>query len=341
MEHHNWISKIKLYIFLLRIMGLWPESNKPGIYTLYSTLTISLYIIGHLFFQVVNVYFIAHDLASVVATSFHLLIEFLAAVKSYYIMKNISILKDRIITFKSDWFQPRSPHQRKLIEPTIYFWQMIFKVCVCMAYGCNAFWAIYPLIEKSEEKRLPFLAWYPYDYNKSPYYEITYIYQVICIGYLTTIHLNVDTLIYAFCVYTSCQFDILADNIRNLANVDDSFTDSVHHNMLKCVEHHKNSLSFIEGSTKFFSWILLWHLLVSGVSIGISLFQLTTVVPLSSEFYSLVSFINAITLQIFMYCWFGEEVQTKSENLSYAVFESDWTDLLKRLKRTCCFLECI
>ncbi|XP_063925970.1 odorant receptor 42a-like [Zophobas morio] len=304
-------------------MGLWPEGDntyKPGIYMVYSSITISLFVIGHIFFQMVNVYFIAHDLESIVGTSYLLLIEILAAVKAYYLIKNITILKERIITFNSDWFQPRNTHQRNLIEPAIYFWQLVFKMCVCMSFGCNAFWAIFPMIDKPEERRLPFLGWYPYDYKKSPYYEITYLYQVTGI-----------------CVYTSCQFDMLADNIRNLANVDESFTDSVHHNMLKCVEHHKNSLSFIEKSTKFFSWILFWHLLFSGVSIGITMFQLTMVVPLSNEFYSLVSYILAITLQIFMYCWFGEEVQAKSSKLSYAVFESDWMDLSEEIKKKLLF----
>jgi hypothetical protein len=35
------------------------------------------------------------------------------------------------------------------------------------------------------------------------------------------------------------------------------------------------------------------------------------VAPLSSEFYSLLSYGIAIILQIFMYCWFGNEVQVK------------------------------
>jgi hypothetical protein len=34
-------------------------------------------------------------------------------------------------------------------------------------------------------------------------------------------------------------------------------------------------------------------------------------VPLSSEFFSLLSYGLAITVQIFMYCWFGNEVEIK------------------------------
>ncbi|XP_063925979.1 odorant receptor Or1-like [Zophobas morio] len=321
-------------------MGLWPEGDKtyePGFYMVYSSITVSLFIFGHIFFQVVNVYFIAHDLKSIVATSYLLLIEILGGVKAYYLIKNLKILKERMIIFKSDWFQPRNTQQRNLIEPTIYLWKTVYKVYLSMCFGGNTFWAIYPMMDKSEEKRLPFLGWYPYDYKKSPYYEITYVYQVIGICYLTTVHVNVDTLISAFNVYTSCQFDMLTDNIRNLANVAQRATNDVYHNMLRCVDHHKNILRFIESSTKFFNWILFWHLLISGVSIGLTMFQLTAVVPLSNEFYSLLSYGLAITIQIFMYCWFGNEVQAKSSNLPYAVFESDWTDLSEEIKKKLLF----
>ncbi|KAJ3663593.1 hypothetical protein Zmor_007840 [Zophobas morio] len=340
MEKYKWQSKIKMNIILLRIMGLWPEGDKtyePGFYMVYSSITVSLFIFGHIFFQVVNVYFIAHDLKSIVATSYLLLIEILGGVKAYYLIKNLKILKERMIIFKSDWFQPRNTQQRNLIEPTIYLWKTVYKVYLSMCFGGNTFWAIYPMMDKSEEKRLPFLGWYPYDYKKSPYYEITYVYQVIGICYLTTVHVNVDTLISAFNVYTSCQFDMLTDNIRNLANVAQRATNDVYHNMLRCVDHHKNILRFIESSTKFFNWILFWHLLISGVSIGLTMFQLTAVVPLSNEFYSLLSYGLAITIQIFMYCWFGNEVQAKSSNLPYAVFESDWTDLSEEIKKKLLF----
>ncbi|KAJ3663599.1 hypothetical protein Zmor_007846 [Zophobas morio] len=336
MEKYKWQSKIKTNIILLRIMGLWPEGDKtyePGFYMVYSSITVSLFVFGHIFFQVVNVYFIAHDLKSIVATSYLLLMEILGGVKAYYLIKNMKILKERMIIFKSDWFQPRNTQQRNLIEPTIYVWKTIYKVYLSMCFGGNTFWAIYPMMDKSEEKRLPFLGWYPYDYKKSPYYEITYIYQVIGICYLSTLHVNVDQLISAFNVYTSSQFDMLRDNIRNLANVDQTSSNDVYHNMLRCVEHHKNILRFIESSTKFFNWILFWHLLFSGVSIGITMFQLTAVVPFSSEFYSLLSYGLAITVQIFMHCWSGNEVQAKSGNLSYAVFESDWTDLPEDIKK--------
>ncbi|RZC39416.1 odorant receptor 46a, isoform B-like [Asbolus verrucosus] len=43
-------------------------------------------------------------------------------------------------------------------------------------------------------------------------YEVTYLYQVISIGFLAMAHLNMDTIISALMVYVGAQSDILCDN---------------------------------------------------------------------------------------------------------------------------------
>ncbi|XP_044270070.1 odorant receptor Or2-like [Tribolium madens] len=68
------------------------------------------------------------------------------------------------------------------------------------------------------------------------------------------------------------------------------------------------------------------------------MFQLTIVVPLSSEFYSFLFYANSIISQIFIYCWFGNEVQTKSDKISQAIFESGWTDFPLKTKKDLVFL---
>ncbi|XP_068907642.1 odorant receptor Or1-like [Tenebrio molitor] len=50
------------------------------------------------------------------------------------------------------------------------------------------------------------------------------------------------------------------------------------------------------------------------------------VAPLSSEFCTIFFYLGAAIQEIFLYCWFGNEVQIKSAQIPYAVFESDWTN---------------
>ncbi|XP_044271287.1 odorant receptor 4-like isoform X2 [Tribolium madens] len=55
------------------------------------------------------------------------------------------------------------------------------------------------------------------------------------------------------------------------------------------------------------------------------MYQLTIVTPFTSEFYSFIVYGSAVLMEIFLYCWFGNEVEFKSFNIPFAAFEFDWT----------------
>ncbi|KAJ3663640.1 hypothetical protein Zmor_007881 [Zophobas morio] len=333
-EKYNWKANIKINIILLKLMGLWPKGDdiyQPGPYMLYSRIIVFLCVACHILPQAANIYFVRNDLTSVVGIVYVIMIEMMAAIKVYFIIQKMKTLKDHVIVLKSDWFQPKNSTQTLIIGRNVAFMKLIFKMFFAVCFSGNAFYMIYPLLDDSVEgKRLPLVAWYPYDVNVWPFYQITYVHQVLSTCYLSMVHLNIDILIAAFNVYAGCQFQMLCDDLRNFVSLERD----VNKNLVACIVQHKRILTFVEGCNQFFSWIIFWHLILSGVCIGITMFQLTLVVPFSSEFYSLLTYGVAITIQIFMYCWFGNEVEVKSNLLAYAVFESDWTDLPENVK-TC------
>nr|XP_015838120.1 PREDICTED: odorant receptor Or2 [Tribolium castaneum] len=96
--------------------------------------------------------------------------------------------------------------------------------------------------------------------------------------------------------------------------------------------------SFAKKCNNYLNWILFMQFFVSTISIGITMFQLTVVRPFSNEFYSLFTYISAIIGQIFMYCWYGNEVEVKSNKIPQAIFESGWTDFPLKTKKDLVFL---
>ncbi|RZC39169.1 hypothetical protein BDFB_014760, partial [Asbolus verrucosus] len=166
----------------------------------------------------------------------------------------MEILKKLMVTLNSDSFQPKNVRQISLFQPSLKFWKTVSILCWTMAYGSMFFWSTYPIFDNSVKKcRLPFLAWYPYNTKISPYYEITYVYQVFAIIFLATTAVSVDNLIAALNVYIGAQYYL----------------------------------------TMYYTYMT------------------SLVVPLTSEFFSFLSFIMAIIVEIFMYCWFGNEVKLK------------------------------
>jgi hypothetical protein len=220
MQKFDWKVAIKTNIFFLRVVGLWPTGSQVytlDLYTGYAILSILTFHIAHVASQAINIFFVFDDFESVMQTIFVLLTEMLGIFKTYNFIRNMGILKQLIVTASKHSFQPKTTNQTVLIVSAFKFWSVMYRVMWVFCAGALFFWAIFPLTDASVgEHRLPFLAWYPYNFNTSPLYEITYIYQIASVCLLATSALNVDTLIAALNMFTGVQFDILCDDVRHL-----------------------------------------------------------------------------------------------------------------------------
>ncbi|RZB40716.1 7tm 6 domain containing protein, partial [Asbolus verrucosus] len=336
MERFNWKETLRLNIFMLKIVGLWPGDDKSygcNLYTLYAIISIFLFQIVHIFFQSANILFVLDDLEALTNNISVVLMEMSIALKTYCLVKNMKMLKELMITIDSDSFQPKTPEQKNLIQPNLNTWKTVVSSFWIFAVSCMVLWVLFPILDKSvKEYRLPFLAWYPYDTKTSPLYELTYFYQALSLSFIAMANLNTDTLIAALNMYIGAQFDILCDDLRNL-RINNETSTEVDKKLKSCVKHHREILKFVDYANQFYNWLLLVKFFVGGVSLGITMFQMTIVVPFSSEFYSIAGYAQAVSLEVFMYCWFGNEIEVKSSKIPYAVFESDWTSLSPKVQK--------
>nr|XP_015838103.1 PREDICTED: putative odorant receptor 71a isoform X3 [Tribolium castaneum] len=311
MRSFDWKKTIKINIITLQAVGFWPkgdDSFKFNLYGLWTAISFTCIIFCHNFFQAVSIYFILNDLKAVTAVIFLNLSELLGILKSYYLIKNMPKLKQLMITLNKPLFQPKNERQIKLIEPNLKFWKQMYNLYWVMSSGALFFWATFPIFDNSiKDHRLPFIAWFPFDTTVSPFYEIAYVHQVVGIIFVAISTVGVDTLIAALSMYIGAQIDLLCDNLRHLTGP------NFNNELLNCIHHHKTILRFANNSNEFFNWIAFFQFFISATSIGITLFQMTVVTPFTSEYFSLISFELAIVVEIFMYCWFGNEIEEKSK----------------------------
>ncbi|RZC36253.1 7tm 6 domain containing protein [Asbolus verrucosus] len=339
MEKFDWTVTIRPNMFILKLVGLWPEGNesyKFNLYTFYAIFCITIFVYGHNFTQALNILFVINDLEAVIGTIYISLTLSLAVIKTYYIIRNMKTLKQLMIIINSDIFQPKSEKQKKLVKSNLSEWKRFYVIFMTNCWNAVLLFSTFPILDKSvKEYRLPFMAWYPYNTKVSPSYEITYVYQCISLLFIATTNINIDTLIAALNMYIGAQCDILCDDLQNLQNDDPS--SDIDEGLMKCITHHKKIMKFTSDSNKFFNWIVFVQFFASAVSIALSLFQLTVVTPFSNEFYTYAMYGVAVIVEIFIYCWFGNEVELKSKKIPYAIFESDWTDASLTVKKKMVF----
>ncbi|XP_068915595.1 odorant receptor 46a-like isoform X1 [Tenebrio molitor] len=324
MTKFDWKSTIRTNLLMLRLTGLWPESDdgyKLDLYTFYAICAKVLNDVNN-FFQTCYIFEIYTDLQALASTFFVLGTDWLASIKVYYFMRKIKTIKRLLKELESEEFQPRSEHQKISLEPTLKSWKVIYAAFWIVTVPALSSVSIFPIIDGSaRHHRLPFWAWYPYDTTTSPNYEVTYFYQVVGIWFLAICNINMDTLMAALMMYTVTQCDILCNNLRNIKSGDRS------KQIIECVQHHKKILSFAQSSNKVFNEMVLGQFFTTSASLALGMFEFTLVQPLSSEGIWVTMYLSSMTVQIFLYCWFGNLVEDRSSQIPYSAFESDWTGI--------------
>ncbi|XP_064212327.1 odorant receptor 4-like [Tribolium castaneum] len=164
----------------------------------------------------------------------------------------------------------------------------------------------YPIIDGSIRKlELPFWAWYPYNIREAPLFQIVYMYQFFCVWCIAFLSMNIDMSNTSLMMFVKVQCQLLCNNLRNLKNYDNCFNAK----LIECIKHHQQILSFSNIANSFANKILLTQFFTSTASLGLALFQLSLVEPLTVDSYIIVFYIIAIIDEIFLYCWFGNEVE--------------------------------
>ncbi|CAH1367589.1 unnamed protein product, partial [Tenebrio molitor] len=310
MKKFNWKSAISMNTWFLKLTGLWPgaELYKLNTYTLYM-IFVFLLVNSHIFFQAANVINAYKNLKALITIIFSIFTKLLTSAKMLMFIRKSATLQRFMLQLESEEFQPKNDQQIKMIQRSLKAWTMIYLVFWVLALCIVSFRSFFPILDGTVKNyKLPFPAWYPFDYKTSPLYQLTYFHQVICVWISGIATVNMDTFIAALMMCIGSQCDILSDNLRNLRNCgDEDFSKK----LIDCIEHHKKIVRFAKECNTFFSKIALGQFVASSLTLSLALFQMTVVEPLSIECFSIMNYVSGACVETFQYCWFGQEVEAR------------------------------
>ncbi|XP_063925603.1 odorant receptor Or1-like [Zophobas morio] len=320
------MSTTELNFKALRIVGIWPRGDsgqlyKFNSYTIYAILNAITLIGLHNLSQIANIFVVYQDLAALANTCFILITNMLGVAKMCFFVRNVGNMKKLVRILNSHQFQPKTESQVKLVQPILKRWKTCYICWGSYVSFCMVLWVVGPLTVGGRMLIMP--AWYPFSLEKNINYAIAYIYQAICFTYLSIGNINVDTMVYGLLMYTSTQCDLLCDNLENL----DGNAEEFNMKLVNCVKHHETILSFATTANSIFNLIVLGQFATSALTIALSLFQLSLVDNLDAAAIVALFYVMGLAAQLFLYCWFGNEVETKSSKIPYSIFSSQWVDV--------------
>ncbi|XP_072767710.1 odorant receptor 4-like isoform X2 [Anoplolepis gracilipes] len=165
---------------------------------------------------------------------------------------------------------------------------------------------------------LPLRVWLPYDFNEPLMFWITSIHQIL-------------SLIFAAIINTAqCQeyFSHTSSNIERTM-------------ISRYVSHHIKIYNYAKTVNSIFNQVLFCQFFGSILVLCTSVYYISTHIT-GSEVVTLASYIIGMFVQIFVYCWCGNEVILKSNSVGNAIYNMNWfflsisqrKDLLMIMKRS-------
>nr|XP_012228782.1 PREDICTED: odorant receptor 94a-like [Linepithema humile] len=176
-----------------------------------------------------------------------------------------------------------------------------------------------------KKRKLTYRAWLPFNYSSTTMFCLTYSHQLLSLCAGGFLNVACDTLICGLLVHISCQIEILAYRLREIMSSKNILPD--------CVRQHYNifKLAFIINAT--FRLIISIQFMISMLIVCFSLYQLTKT-TVKAKFIELTLYMMCMLTQIFLYCWYGNEVKLKSRQLVDDIFEMEWLSLDKSKKKS-------
>lgn len=167
--------------------------------------------------EVIGVILLSSGLDGLLESMMTCISTFLYAVASYNLYVHREKFKDILDTLKeimyiqaknSNFNKVLFIHLGKMMLIVVFFW--------ISAFLCVIFFISKPFWFSSEERSLVMNSWYPYNKTENPYYQITYIAEVIRLCCMMNMIVGSDCLfmLISFCLID--QYYILSKNFKNI-----------------------------------------------------------------------------------------------------------------------------
>ncbi|CAK9808600.1 Odorant receptor 30a [Anthophora quadrimaculata] len=332
-------KSINCAIFLLKIVGLWMSMNSTEerqrrltltwtfIALFYSTylnvvdITHNLDNLSHCIFSAITILCVALSMFKIVILSFHKM-EF----------------KEIVLYASKNFWNVDYEHEEKILFTKCQsFCQLWIIVVCCLAQGTLGFYVLSPInvnIGKNKSERvLPFKMWVDLPLSETPYYEIVYTIQAVCVYQVGAAYICSDCFLCMLNMHVICQFRMLHRRLSNMwpstneQMNQNEYTNKCYRTLIKCIEKHQSLLEFCNKLENVYTIMILGHMVIFSLlmcfdTYEVFLAKVPTTTRLIFFFHMVGSYIHIV---FFTYSCNG--LIEESMNIATATYSLLWTVL--------------
>ncbi|XP_018406209.1 PREDICTED: odorant receptor 46a-like [Cyphomyrmex costatus] len=178
----------------------------------------------------------------------------------------------------------------------------------------------------------PYRMWLPFNYNVSSMFWIISIHQMVTTIFATMINVGTETLVFGLILQTCAQFEIFESRLHKLI-INKTIKYLGHASCLsnknetglsECIRYHLSIYQYAKAVNIIFNQVLFVQFFSSILVLCTSVYYLSTHIRELSAAASFLAYTICMFVQIFFYCWSGNEVMLKSMSIADAIYHMDW-----------------
>ncbi|KAJ3656612.1 hypothetical protein Zmor_015676 [Zophobas morio] len=318
------------------------NSKKRILFRIYATVFVGFAFVLSLLSQIANMIDAFGDMEKMTEASFLLFTNIVQCLKLYCFMKYGARVWRLVHSLNRKIFKPRNATQYDVLKRDIGRSKIITKLFLLACTITYASWCVSPFLDKKGENgvRLPLSGWYPFSTKETPAFELAYAYQIFTtwVGGLGDI--SMDTFMSGAIMVISAELSVLNNALETLKQrfVDDpqkirEEEKLVNKELVRCVIHYKNIIGFANEVTYLFTDCITAQFLVGVIIVCMSMFQMSLVPVMSFRFFAMMLYQICVLMEMFLWCYYGNEVILKSDLLTQSAYMCEWVDNSKEFKQ--------
>ncbi|XP_073952887.1 odorant receptor 94b-like [Choristoneura fumiferana] len=335
---------LKPHIKTLRACGIlslsWDtpflKRKLHNIYMCFSFFFIMLYTIQ----QIVNVYQVRGDVDKIMDSMFLLLTFCDSICKQIVFLIYPHNIQELFEIMKGPYFNQGLEEHRPLLLKTVYQAQLLLKIFNKLCLLTCILWVLFPIISHFKQETVEFTIWLPFDANTNPQFYVAIFYvwlQTTWLGYNNS---TMDIFIVYLFAQTKTQLSILRIDLENLVSrckveavCSSTFNDLLEKRLKGVIHHYNEIIKFSTLNERIFNGPILFQFLISGWIICTTAYRTINMSPASGEFLSMILYMICIFSELFLFCFFGNEVAYESEILMESAYGMEWPELQVKHRR--------
>ncbi|XP_029669126.1 odorant receptor 67a-like isoform X2 [Formica exsecta] len=193
-------------------------------------------------------------------------------------------------------------------------------------------------------RSLPVYKWAPFDLSSIYVFLPILIFQCVALVLCVNTSVAHETLISGMMIQACAQFEILCHRAHILpalmieaeknSESDEDLIAREKAIIRDLIYHHLYIYKFAHTINAVFTVMMFIQFSIISLVLCMSVYRLSTMTSLFTlEFAHIFSYLCSMLMQIFLYCWYGNEVTLKSIDVGTAIYEMDWTTLRVRVMK--------